>query len=56
MQSDGSYVLQKGTNEDGDGSQQALIQEAQERLRDAQRLKRRKSQGIHRRNIQLRSS
>ncbi len=55
MQSDGSYVLQEGTNTDGDGSQQALIQEAQERLRDAQRLKRRKSQGIHRRNIQLRS-
>ncbi len=54
MQSDGSYVELKGKNTDGDGSQQALIRDAQERLRRAQGAKRRKSQSTHKRNISLR--
>ncbi len=55
MNSDGSYERLTGTNEDGDSSQQALILTAQERIRDAKRLKRRKPQGARRRNIHLRS-
>ncbi|TNF88145.1 MAG: polyphosphate kinase 1 [Gammaproteobacteria bacterium] len=54
MQSDGSYIRLEGKSEDG--SQQALIKDAQERVRDAQRLKRRKAQGARRRNIHLRSN
>ena len=56
MNSDGSYTRLLGKNEDGDGSQQALIKQAQGRIRDAKRLKRRKPQGARRRNIRLRSS
>ena len=55
MNSDGSYKRLTGSNESGDSSQQALIREAQERIRDAKRLKRRKPQGAGRRNIHLRS-
>jgi polyphosphate kinase len=55
MNQDGSYTRLQGTGEDGSGSQQALIQQAQERIRDATRLKRRKPQGARRRNIHLRS-
>jgi polyphosphate kinase len=55
MNSDGSYKRLTGTNESGESSQQALILEAQERIRDAKRLKRRKPQGARRRNIHLRS-
>jgi len=55
MNSDGSYTRLIGANESGDSSQQALIQDAQERIRDAKRLKRRKPQGARRRNIHLRS-
>jgi polyphosphate kinase len=54
MNSDGSYTRLEGSNESGDGSQQALIQDAQERIRDAKRLKRRKPQGVRRRNIHMR--
>ncbi len=54
MQSDGSYVQLKGKNADGDGSQQALIKDAQERLRRAHSTKRRKAQSAHKRNISLR--
>ncbi len=39
----------------GEGSQQALILDAQERIRDAKRLKRRKPQGVGR-NIHMRPS
>jgi len=55
MNSDGSYTRLIGSNENGDSSQQALIEDAQERIRDAKRLKRRKPQGARRRNIHLRS-
>lgn len=55
MHHDGSYTQLLGKSEIGDGSQQALIQDAQERIRDAQRLKRRKPQGVSR-NIHIRSS
>jgi len=55
MNSDGSYQRLTGSNENGNSSQQALILEAQERIRDAKRLKRRKPQGAGRRNIHLRS-
>ena len=54
MRPDGSYIRLEGKSEDG--SQQALIKDAQERVRDAQRLKRRKAQGARRRNIHLRSN
>ncbi len=54
MNSDGSYTQLQGKNESGDGSQQALILDAQERIRDVQRLKRRKTQGVRRRNIHMR--
>jgi polyphosphate kinase len=56
MNSDGSYKRLLGKNEVGDGSQQALIRQAQERIRDATRLKRRKPRGARSRNIHLRSS
>ena len=55
MNSDGSYTRLQGKQEDGEGSQQALIRQAQERIRDATRLKRRKPQAARRRNIHLRS-
>jgi len=55
MNPDGSYTRLQGKQEDGEGSQQALIRQAQERIRDATRLKRRKPQGARRRNIHLRS-
>ncbi|MGD2171265.1 MAG: polyphosphate kinase 1 [Gammaproteobacteria bacterium] len=49
MQEDGSYRQRKGMHEPGEGSQQALIRNSQERLREAKRLKRRKPQtGRHR--------
>jgi len=56
MNADGSYTRLQGKQEDGKGSQQALIRQAQERIRDATRLKRRKPQAARRRNIHLRSS
>ena len=55
MNADGSYTRLVGTNEDGDGCQQALIQLAQDRNHDAKRLKRRKPQGARSRNIHQRS-
>ena len=55
MNADGSYTHLPGKNETGEGSQQALISQAQERDRSAKRLKRRKPQGVRRRNIHLRS-
>ncbi|HKJ49959.1 MAG TPA: polyphosphate kinase 1 [Gammaproteobacteria bacterium] len=51
MQNDGSYTLLPGTSENGEDSQQALIREAQERARESKRLKRRKPQGMGRRNV-----
>ena len=56
MHEDGSYTRLEGKSETGEGSQQALIKDAQERIRDAKRLKRRKPQGVSRRNIHMRSS
>jgi polyphosphate kinase len=56
MHSDGSYVQLKGSNEAGEGSQQALIRDAEDRVREANRLKRRKPKGLRHRNIHLRSS
>jgi polyphosphate kinase len=53
MNPDGSYDRLVGSNETGVGSQQALIAGAQERIRDAKRLKRRKPQAARRRNIHL---
>ena len=53
MNSDGSYNHLVGDNEAGAGSQQALIENAQERIREAKRLKRRKPQAARRRNIHL---
>ena len=55
MNADGSYTHLPGTGDVGEGSQQALILQAQERNRDAKRLKRRKPQGVRRRNINARS-
>jgi len=56
MNSDGSYTRLAGTNaEDNYSCQQALIADAQERMREAKRLKRRKPQAARRRNIHLRS-
>ena len=52
MREDGSYLRLEGKSENG--SQQALIEDAQERIRDAKRLKRRKPQGVRRRNIHAR--
>ena len=54
MNSDGSYTQILGDDEDGASSQQALIEDAQERIRDATRLKRRKPQAARRRNIHRR--
>ncbi len=54
LQADGSYLRLQGKNADGDGSQQALIKDAQERLRRAQGAKRRKTPSAHKRNISLR--
>lgn len=53
MNSDGSYTRLVGGDESGASSQQALIEDAQERIRDAKRLKRRKPQAARRRNIHL---
>jgi polyphosphate kinase len=53
MNPDGSYVRLVGSNESGASSQLALIEDAQERVRDAKRLKRRKPQAARRRNIHL---
>jgi polyphosphate kinase len=54
MNSDGSYTQILGNDEAGASSQQALIEDAQERIRDATRLKRRKPQAARRRNIHRR--
>ncbi len=51
MNSDGSYTHLLGKNKEGESSQQALIRQAQQRIRDATRLKRRKPQAARRRNI-----
>jgi polyphosphate kinase len=53
MNADGSYNRLVGSNESNVSSQQALIEGAQERIRDAKRLKRRKPQAARRRNIHL---
>ncbi len=51
MRSDGTYVQRRPGEENSKGSQEALVQLADERLKASQRLKRRKPQGIGRRNI-----
>ncbi|MCH7880928.1 MAG: polyphosphate kinase 1 [Proteobacteria bacterium] len=51
MNADGSYVRLEGKDSTVTSSQQALIQQAADRLREATRLKRRKPQGARRRNI-----
>ncbi|MFQ5759826.1 MAG: polyphosphate kinase 1 [Acidiferrobacterales bacterium] len=51
MRSDGTYVQRRPSEERSKGSQEALVQLAYERLKASQRLKRRKPQGIGRRNI-----
>ena len=51
MNADGSYVQLEGKDSTVESSQQALIDQAADRLREATRLKRRKPQGARRRNI-----
>ena len=53
MNADGTYRLLEGTDSSVGSSQQALIQQASDRLREAKRLKRRKPRGARRRNIRL---
>ena len=52
MRADGSYTRLPGKAEEGFGSQQALIEHNQKRIRKAKRLKR-KPQRVRRRNIHL---
>ena len=54
MNADGSYTQLQGKSETGESSQMALIAHANDRLREATRLKRRKPQGVRRRNIRYR--
>ena len=54
MNSDGSYTRLEG-KEDGASSQQALIDQAQERMLNAKSTRKRKSQGARKRNVRLRS-
>jgi len=57
MNSDGSYTRLDGSNEKGStSSQQALIDNSQERMRESKRLKRRKPRAARRRNIHMRSN
>jgi polyphosphate kinase len=56
MHGEGSYTQLKGNSETREGSQQALIRDAEDRVREAKRLKRRKPKGLRHRNIHLRSS
>jgi len=57
MNSDGSYTRLHGSNEDGNtSSQQALIEDSQERQRESKRLKRRKPRSVRRRNIHRHSN
>jgi polyphosphate kinase len=51
MRSDGTYVQRRPSDENSKGGQEAFVQLAYERLKASQRLKRRKPQGIGRRNI-----
>ena len=51
MNSDGSYTQLRGKDPTSEDSQQALIQQASDRLHKTTRLKRRKPQGARRRNI-----
>jgi polyphosphate kinase len=51
MRSDGTYVQRQPSEEGSKGGQETLVQLAYERLKASQRLKRRKQQGIGRRNI-----
>lgn len=52
MQSDGSYIQRvPGDDDDARGSQQILIDLAERRQKEAQRLKKRKPKGIARRPI-----
>jgi len=53
MNSDGSYTQLQGKDPTSESSQQALIQQASDRLHKAMRLKRRKPQSARRRNIRL---
>jgi polyphosphate kinase len=51
MQSDGSYIKRIPTDETAVGSQEKLIQEAEERQKEALRLKKRKTRVISHRNV-----
>ncbi len=51
MQSDGSYIKRIPTDETALGSQEKLIQEAEERQKEALRLKKRKTRVISHRNV-----
>ena len=51
MNFDGTYRQLEAKDPESDGSQQALIDQAVDRLREATRLKKRKPQGARRRNI-----
>ena len=54
MNADGSYTRREGDSEEGTSSQQSLIDHALERFRDTTRLKRRKTQAVSGRNIDIR--
>ena len=51
MNADGSYELRQGESANARSCQEALIDQAEDRLRQATRLKRRKPRGARRRNI-----
>jgi len=53
MQADGSYVQRQPKISDADGCQAIFMQMVEKRLKGARRLKRRKPQGIGRRNVRL---
>jgi len=53
MQSDGSYVQRHPKTSDVEGCQAIFMQLVEKRLKGARRLKRRKPQGIGRRNVRL---
>ena len=51
MQEDGSYIQRQPEGNKGVGSQQALIDWSEKQYKEATRLRKRKTQGIGRRNI-----
>jgi polyphosphate kinase len=51
MRPDGSYVQRAAGDPAARGSQQTLVEWAEKRLKEATRLRRRKPEGIQRRNV-----